>query len=168
MHLGEVPWTSQVWRKKQDNWPKVNKDPGGLSYAGDLCHLHNMLLLTQDTCTPLSVFLCLVSDVLWSSSSTTPALLSGCVFMPGFWPTALLLIRENAYTLPLWVCISALLLSWKNCFLVYAPKSCAVSLIINFVLAFTFFTSLKHSCFQTRARAKTTLLLAFSSWWPSG
>ena len=32
MHLGKDPWMSQVWRKNQDNWPEVNKDPEGLSY----------------------------------------------------------------------------------------------------------------------------------------
>ena len=51
--------------KEEDNWPKANKDPEGLSYISDLNHLF----------------------------------------------TALILIREDARTLSLWVCISALLLS---------------------------------------------------------
>ena len=168
MHLGEDPWTSQVWRKKQDNSPKVNKDPGGLSYISDLCHLHTMFLFTQDTCTPLrvcvsawflmycahplpqplhsslGVYFCLVSDLLLSSSLERMPIpfLSGCVSLPCFWA--------------------------KKNFFVCSPQSCAMSLIINFVPAFTVFTSLKHSCFQTRARAKITLLLASSSWWTGG
>ena len=35
-HLWEGAWISQVWRKKQDNWPKVNKDLEGLSHISDL------------------------------------------------------------------------------------------------------------------------------------
>ena len=41
MHLGEDPWTSQVWRKKHDDWPKVNEHLEGLSYINDLRHLCN-------------------------------------------------------------------------------------------------------------------------------
>ena len=40
-----------------------------------------------------------------------PALLSGCVTQVSFQLIALLLVREDAHTLSLWVCISALLLS---------------------------------------------------------
>ena len=65
MHVGEGPRAGQVWQKKPDNWPKVNKDPEGLSYGSDSNHL----------------------------------------------VTELLLIREDAHTLSLWVCISALLLT---------------------------------------------------------
>ena len=38
-HAWEGPRIGQVWEKKRDNWPKVNKDPEGLSYISDLNHL---------------------------------------------------------------------------------------------------------------------------------
>ena len=76
------------WRKKQDNRPKVNKTPEERSYMCDLRHLLNALLLSQDN-PPSSqgVYLCLVSDVLPSSSlemMPTP-FLSGGVSLPSFW-----------------------------------------------------------------------------------
>ena len=46
----ELNWTeraSQVLRKKQDNWPKVNEDLGGRSCISDLHHLLTVHLLTQ-------------------------------------------------------------------------------------------------------------------------
>ena len=48
-HFGEDPKTSQMWRKKPGNGPKVNEDPEGFT------------------------------SLLCSSSLRTPALLSGCV-----------------------------------------------------------------------------------------
>ena len=54
-YLREGPRTSEVWRKKQDNWPNINKDLERLSYISDLKHLSTALLLTQVTCTPLWV-----------------------------------------------------------------------------------------------------------------
>ena len=113
-HLGEGPWTRQVWIKKQDNGPKGNKDPEGLSYISDL---H--------------------PSVLWSSSLRTPTLLSRCVALPSVWLPKRLLIREDVRTLSLWVCISVLLLSWINCFPVCSFIHCAVSLMINAVPAFS-------------------------------
>ena len=47
-HLGEGPRTSQVWKKKRENWPKVNKDLEGLSWMTDLNHVLTVLLI-QDT-----------------------------------------------------------------------------------------------------------------------
>ena len=44
------------WGKKQDNWPKVNKDPDGLSCISDLHHLLIVFHLIQDAHTPLWVF----------------------------------------------------------------------------------------------------------------
>ena len=54
MHVGECPGTSQVWKKKQDNWPTVNKDLEGLSYISDLNHLFPALPI-QDSPTVLWV-----------------------------------------------------------------------------------------------------------------
>ena len=48
MPLGEDPWTSQVWREKQDDWPRVKEHLERLSYINDLRHLYTVLLLTQD------------------------------------------------------------------------------------------------------------------------
>jgi len=35
-HIGQDPRASQVWGKKRDNWPKVNKDREELPYLNDL------------------------------------------------------------------------------------------------------------------------------------
>ena len=76
-HFGEDPKTSQMWRKKQGNGPKVNEDPEGsplycaLPYSG---HRHSFL----------GVYLCLTSDLRGYS-----------------------LLRGDAHTLSLWLCISA-------------------------------------------------------------
>ena len=63
MHFGEDPKTSQMWRKKQDNWPRINQDLEGLSYISDLHHLHIAFLLIQDTRTTLWVCLYLASEL---------------------------------------------------------------------------------------------------------
>ena len=34
--MGEDTSTGQLWEKKQDNWPKVNKDPEEPPYINDL------------------------------------------------------------------------------------------------------------------------------------
>ena len=39
MNAGEGPRTGQIWKKTQDNWPKVNQHPEGLSYISDLNYL---------------------------------------------------------------------------------------------------------------------------------
>ena len=49
--FGEGLRTNQVWKKKQDNWPNVNKDLEGRSYVSDLNHLFTMLPI-QDAHTP--------------------------------------------------------------------------------------------------------------------
>ena len=54
-HLGEGLWISHMWRRKQDNWSNVNKDPEGLTYKTDVNHLVTVLLLTQDVHTPSRV-----------------------------------------------------------------------------------------------------------------
>ena len=48
MHIGEGPGSSQVWKIKQDNWPKENKDPEELSCISDLNHLSDALLIQED------------------------------------------------------------------------------------------------------------------------
>ena len=40
--------------KEEDNWPKANKDPEGLSYISDLNHVFTVLLI-QDVPTPFRV-----------------------------------------------------------------------------------------------------------------
>ena len=35
-HVGKGPTAGQVWKKKPDNWPKVNKDPEELPCVTDL------------------------------------------------------------------------------------------------------------------------------------
>ena len=35
-HVGEGPRAGQVWKKKPDNWPEVNKDLEELPYINDL------------------------------------------------------------------------------------------------------------------------------------
>ena len=68
--------------------------------------------------------------------------------------TMLLLIREDTHTLSPQVCISALLLSHLNCFSVCSPTCCcAMSLIINSVLAFTVFASIINAFF-TRSKSQ--------------
>ena len=54
----------QVWKIKQENGPKENKDPEELSYISDLNHLSGMLLIQGDThalTPPLSVYYCFAS-----------------------------------------------------------------------------------------------------------
>ena len=34
-HAGEGPRAGQVWKKKPDNWPDVNRDPEELPYMSD-------------------------------------------------------------------------------------------------------------------------------------
>ena len=58
-HVGEGPGTSWVWKKKQDNWPKVNKDPEGLSYISNLNHVFTVLLLIREDDRTLSFWVCI-------------------------------------------------------------------------------------------------------------
>ena len=66
VHVGEGPRAGQVWKKQQDDWPKVNKDPEEPSYISDLNHLFPVLLIIRLERTPFLSFL------------------SGCVFLPCF------------------------------------------------------------------------------------
>ena len=166
MHLGKDPWMSKVWRKNQDNWPEVNKDPEGLSYISgwrclctvllltpfQLCTLPSfwwtVLLVIQDAHTPLQicVSLCLVSDLLPSSSLERMPIpfLSKCAFLPCFW------------------------IGLTNCFHPWCPVHCSVSLIITFVPICIVLASLKYSCFQLGETDRVTLLPASSHWCSSG
>ena len=85
-HVGEHPRTSQVWTKKQGNWPNVNKDREGLSYRRELNHLFTTLLV-QDACTAPWMCISVASDLLRSSSLERIPIpfLSGYVFLPCFW-----------------------------------------------------------------------------------
>ena len=60
----------------------------------------------------------------------------------------------------LWLCISALLLFYLNCFSVCSPTCSTMSLITNFVPGFIVFASLKHLAFKQGARVRAILLLA--------
>ena len=64
MHVGEGPRAGLMWKKKQDNWPNINKDPEGLPYINDLTVslLHSSLLgqmstpfLSKDVSLPCSI-----------------------------------------------------------------------------------------------------------------
>ena len=72
IHLGqkcacrseEPPRSGQVWKIKQVNWPKEDKDPEELSYTSNLSHLSGTLLIQGDTCTlssPLGAYYCFTS-----------------------------------------------------------------------------------------------------------
>ena len=64
MHIGKRPTAGQVWKKKPDNWPKINKDPEELPYISDLT----------------------ASLLLSSSLGRTPTpFLSGCASLPRFY-----------------------------------------------------------------------------------
>ena len=54
IYLAEGLRTSQVSRKKQDNWPKENEEWEGLSYISNLNHLLTALLI-QNAHPPLWV-----------------------------------------------------------------------------------------------------------------
>ena len=56
--------------------------------------------------------------------------------------------RQDAQTLSLWVCASALLPSEISCFSVCSPIRCAMSLIINSVPIFIAFIFLRNSFFN--------------------
>ena len=62
-HVAEGPRTRHMWERKQNNWPKVNKDLKELSYIRDLNHLFTALLLIREDAIPF---------------------LSGCIFLPCF------------------------------------------------------------------------------------
>lgn len=49
------PRAGHVWKKKQDNWPKLNKDLEGLSYVNYLTTLIAFLLIREDAQTLFSL-----------------------------------------------------------------------------------------------------------------
>ena len=57
--VGESTTTRQVWKKKQDNWPKVNEHLEGLSYMRDLNHLFTSFLLIREAAHTLSFWVCI-------------------------------------------------------------------------------------------------------------
>ena len=63
MQIGEVPESGQVWKIKQANWPKEDKDLEELPYISDLNQLSGVLLIQGDahTLTPLGVYYCFAS-----------------------------------------------------------------------------------------------------------
>ena len=70
--LRKGPRPSQLWRKKQNNWPNINKDVEELSYISDL----NTFLL-------------------YPSSLRKPTFLLRCLFLPCFWLTTFLLHQDT-------------------------------------------------------------------------
>ena len=81
-HVGEGPRAGQVWKKKPDNWLKVNKDLEELSCAR------------------------------FSNTDTTDIKIGRTVLLNGNCLCSVpLLTRGDVHTLPLWVCISVLFLS---------------------------------------------------------
>ena len=61
-HLGEGPRTSQVWIKKRENWPKVNKDLEELSYIVDFKHFTTACVMREEAHT-LSLWVCISACV---------------------------------------------------------------------------------------------------------
>ena len=62
--IGEGHGSGQVWKIKQDNWPKKDKDPKELPNISVLMHLSGILLIEwyEHTCTPpLGVYYCFAS-----------------------------------------------------------------------------------------------------------
>ena len=57
--VGEGPRAGQVWKKKPDNWPKVDKDQEEVSYVSDLNHLFPALLLIRKDGYTLSPWVCI-------------------------------------------------------------------------------------------------------------
>ena len=66
-HLAEGPWTRQLWRKKQDNCPNVNRHPEGLSCKSGARHLCTHTPPPGHRHYSQSVHLCLTADLLHSS-----------------------------------------------------------------------------------------------------
>ena len=85
-HVGEGPRAREVWKKKPDNWPKVNKSPEELPYINDLTTSLAVLLVREITHTlplwvhisaPLPPYLnkltlCVHSDLLCCVSNNKP------------------------------------------------------------------------------------------------
>ena len=64
MYIEEGPRVGQVWKKKPDNWLKVNKDPEELTYINDLTSsLLRSSSLGGHTHT-LSLWVCIISALL--------------------------------------------------------------------------------------------------------
>ena len=100
---GESPRTSQMQERNKIIGRNINKDPEGVCYTSDLHHL-------------------------LSSSFRKSVLLVGCVFLPSFWFTVLLFIREDTHTLSLWevyFCLASVLKSLFLC--VVSHLLCCVS-----------------------------------------
>ena len=94
---GEGPRAGQVWKKKPDKWPKVNKDPEELPYISDLTAplLHSSSL--GGTPTP---FLCPASVLTNSFSVCSPTCCSAMSLIINFVPvfTVFASVR-NAFSL---------------------------------------------------------------------
>ena len=62
--IQEGPGSGQVWKIKQVNWSKEDKDPEEMPHIIGLSHLYGVLLIEGDTRTltpPLGVYYCFTS-----------------------------------------------------------------------------------------------------------
>ena len=99
-HIGEGPRAGQMWKKKPDNWPKINKEPEEPPYINDLTAslLFSFTLggmptpfLSQCASLPCfclnKLFLCVLSHLLCCVSNnklcTCFYLLEKCIFQWG-------------------------------------------------------------------------------------
>ena len=75
MPMGKGPGVSQAWKKKPDNWPKVNNDPEELPYMNALTASLQCSLLLRGTPHPFppGVHLCLTSISATQSFSIGPS-----------------------------------------------------------------------------------------------
>ena len=108
MHLGKDPWMSQVWRKNQDNWPEVNKDPEGLSYISGwrcLCTVP-LLAKSRQSCPTLC-------DPINGSppDSLVPGILQARTLE---WVAIGIWSYSNSAWCPLWVCLQILTVQEKT------------------------------------------------------
>ena len=58
--MGEGPGSGQVWKLKQNNWPKEDKDLEELSHLNDLSHLSGAILFQTDAHTPTPPLVCVL------------------------------------------------------------------------------------------------------------
>ena len=65
MGSGDGPRSVQVWKIKQDNWPKEDNDLEELSHISNLNHLSGLLLNEGDACiTPSLLWVCVTALLL--------------------------------------------------------------------------------------------------------
>ena len=143
--------------KRNDNWPKVHKDPEGLSYIRDLNHLFTTFPI-QDTCCPLQVCISalLQSFIFIYFLYFGPAVWHARQFLdqgsnPGPGSEMLTPNHQGTWINTLFLCVLSL-------FLCCVSKDKLATCFYSFCLLETFLHS--H-------RGKSQENFACSPWWPS-